>query len=453
MSPPRTPGLQPQAAGNVPIGSYVVKVASRCNLNCNYCYVYNKGDDSFRSQPPVMDRATVSALLSRVLTYNQEQKLRRVMFVFHGGEPLLAGEEFFRYFVREAAAVFRGRVKPSYSMQTNGTLLNQDWYALFRELKISFGVSLDGPPEVNDRSRVTHSGAGSYSQVRRALEPALTDARLRRLFDGILTVIDLRADPIETYRHWREIGISRCDFLLPDGTHDNPPSGMSGTETPYAEWLIRVFDEWFERQDTKLSIRIFENIISLLFDPQGGMDSLGGVKNGLLVIETDGGIEPVDVLKICGPAFTKLGLNVHRNEIRDAYSSNLVQLYQQGEAKVCETCSACPALAVCGGGYLPHRYSRLNGFSNPSVYCQDLMRLITHIRSRVLATNPAKLRRKLAMHPFAYEDLRRTRRRVVEPSLPNGIWAGGTASPLKIWGGRRESNPQPSEPQSDALPS
>jgi len=72
------------------------------------------------------------------------------------------------------------------------------------------------------------------------------------------------------------------------------------------------------------------------------MDSLGGVKNGLLVIETDGGIEPVDVLKICGPAFTKLGLSVHRNEIRDAYASNIVQLYQQGWARACDTCLACP---------------------------------------------------------------------------------------------------------------
>jgi uncharacterized protein len=453
LSPPRILGPSPQAASNVPIVSYIVKVASRCNLNCSYCYVYNKGDDSYLSQPRVMDRATVSALLSRILTYSQEQNLRQVMFVFHGGEPLLAGREFFRYFVREAAAVFKDRVKPGYSMQTNGTLLDKDWFALFRELKITFGVSLDGPPEVNDRSRVTHSGAGSYSQVRSALQPVLRDSRLRRLFDGILTVIDLQADPVEIYRHWREIGISRCDFLLPDGTHDNPPSGISVSGTPYADWLIRLFDEWFERQDTKLSIRIFENIITLLFNPHGGMDSLGGVKNGLLVIETDGGIEPVDVLKICGPAFTKLGLSVHRNEIRDAYSSNMVQLYQQGGAGVCDTCLACPALAVCGGGYLPHRYSRLNGFSNPSVYCQDLMKLITHVRSRVLETLPAKLRKKLAMHPLAYEDLRRTSERVVNRGLLNGIGAEGTANPLKIWGGRRESNPQPSEPQSDALPS
>ena len=407
MSPPgRATGKPPAESANVPIVSYVLKVASRCNLNCTYCYVYNKGDESYRGQPSRMDSATVSALLTRIFAHCQEEKLRRVIFVFHGGEPLLAGKEFFRDFVRKATAIFEGRVQASYSIQTNGTLLTEDWFALFQELNISFGVSLDGPAGTNDRNRVTHSGEGSYSQVRHALQPVFTDRRLRNLFDGILTVIDLEADPVEIYRHWRDIGISRCDFLLPDGTHDNPPPGMEGggARTPYADWLIRIFDEWFENEDTSLSIRIFENIISLLFDPDSGIDCLGGGKNGLLVIETDGGIEPLDVLKICGPSFTKLGLNVHRNELREAYSSELVQLYQQGAARVCDTCLACPALAVCGGGYLPHRYSRLNGFSNPSVYCQDLLKLITHVRARVLATIPSRIRNKLGMYPFSYED-------------------------------------------------
>ncbi len=396
-----------QNSSKVPIASYVLKVASRCNLNCSYCYVYHKGDESYRTQPHRMSDATVAALLSGVSEYCREERLRHAAFIFHGGEPLLAGQPFFRNFVREADAIFKkGRVQPSYMLQTNGTLLTKEWLTLFLELQISFGVSLDGPAEVNDRNRVDHRGAGSYAQVERALQLVLSDSRLRRLFDGILTVIDLAADPLTLYHHWRDMGIQRCDFLLPDGTHDNPPSGMIGADslTPYADWLIKIFDQWFESEDTKLSIRIFENIISLLFDPESGIDSLGGGKNGLLVIETDGGIEPVDVLKICGPSFTKLGLNVHRNKIGEVYSSPLVQLYQQGAAKVCDTCMTCPALKVCGGGYLPHRYSHKSGFSNPSVYCRDLLKLITHIRSRVLATIPAKTRKKLGMLPLSYEE-------------------------------------------------
>lgn len=395
-----------EPAAKVPIATYVLKVASRCNLNCRYCYVYNKGDESYRTQPYQMRPETVSALLSRVASYCLEANLREVAFIFHGGEPLLAGKDFFRQFVAETTAILGSRVTPTYALETNGTLLTSEWLDLFRELDIGFGISLDGPAAINDRNRVNHAGAGSYSQVRRALDAVLADRRLDQLFGGVLTVIDLAAEPLELYHHWREIGIRRCDFLLPDGTYDNRPPGLSpdGQQTPYADWLIEIFDEWFENEDTGLSIRIFENMINLLFDPEAGNEALGGRQNGLLVIESDGGMEPVDALKVCGPAFTKLGLNVSRNEIRDVYSADLVQLYQQGAARLCSTCRACPVVAVCGGGYLPHRYSLRSGFANPSVYCRDLMKLITYVRGRVLATIPQKTRQKLRMRPLSYED-------------------------------------------------
>jgi uncharacterized protein len=392
---------------DVPIDSYIVKVASRCNLDCTYCYVYNKGDESFRRQPFRMKPATVSALLSRVATHCAERKLKTVSFIFHGGEPLLAGMDFFRGFVAEAAATLGARTKPLFSLETNGTLLTREWLDLFVELQIAFGVSLDGPPEMHDRNRVDHAGAGSYARVRRALDLVQADRRVDRLFGGVLTVIDLETNPLAVYRHLREIGVRRCDFLLPDGTHDNRPAGLppGGDATPYADWLIAIFDEWFQNEDTTLSIRILQDVIKLLFARDQGTDALGGGRNGVLVIETDGGIEPVDVLKICGDSFTKLGLNVATHEIRDAYGSDLVQLYQQGAARLCRACRACPIVAVCGGGYLPHRYARASGFDNPSVFCRDLVKLITHVRTAVLATIPQKLLRKLGMQPLSYDEV------------------------------------------------
>jgi uncharacterized protein len=403
VSDPENHSVNP---ARVPVDTYLLKVASRCNLNCRYCYVYNMGDESYRSQPSRMAAETVSALLSRVATYCVDENLHQVTFIFHGGEPLLAGEEFLRGFVAKATAILGSDVIPTYALQTNGTLITTEWLDLFRELGIRFGISLDGTQTIHDANRVYHSGAGSYLDVRKVIDIVLADRRLKDLFCGVLTVINLAADPQDLYHHYRDLGLRWCDFLLPDGTYDKPPPGLlfDGSETPYADWLIAIFDEWFENEDTSLTIRIFEHIIKLLFAPRRGNDALGGGRNGLLVIETDGGLEPVDVLKICGPAFTKLGLNVHRNEIRDACSVELVQLYQKGAAGLCETCQACPVVSVCGGGYLPHRYSSLNGFTNPSVYCRDLMKLITHVRNRVLATIPRKTRRKLGLQPVSYEE-------------------------------------------------
>jgi uncharacterized protein len=396
----------PGTSARVPINTYLLKVASRCNLNCTYCYVYNMGDESYRSQPYRMSSETVSTLLSRVAIYCSEQGIHEITFIFHGGEPLLAGKDFFHAFVAKATAVLGDEITPTYALQTNGTQVTTEWLDLFHKLDIHFGISLDGPPSTNDSNRVTHAGAGSYLRVRQAIDAVLADRRLDNLFGGVLTVINLAADPISIYHHYREIGLRRCDFLLPDGTHDHPPPGLScdGSATPYADWLIAIFDEWFRNEDTALSIRIFEDIIKLLFGPGFGNDALGGGPNGTLVIETDGGIELIDVLKICGPGFTKLGLNIERNAIRDACSAELMQLYQQGASGLCERCQACPVVAVCGGGYLPHRYSSISDFANPSVYCRDLMKLITHIRGRVLATIPNEIQQKLKMRPLSYED-------------------------------------------------
>ena len=371
--------------------------------------MYNMGDESYGSQPHRMASQTVSALLMRVASHCSEENLRTVTFIFHGGEPLLAGAGFFRSFVRTASAILGTGITAAYALQTNGTLVTTDWLDLFAELKIGFGISLDGPIAVHDANRVTRGGGGSYVQVRRAIDMVLADPRMADLFGGVLTVINLAADPIELYHHYRAIGLRRCDFLLPDGTYDHPPPGLSVDKpetTPYADWLIAIFDEWFANEDTSLSIRIFEDIIRLLFSPGFGNDALGGGQNGALVIETDGGIEPIDVLKICGEAFTKLGLNVRRDEIRDACAVELVQLYQKGAAILCDTCRTCPVVAICGGGYLPHRYSSLSGFANVSVYCHDLMKLIIHVRNQVLNSVPAETREKLGVKALSYDEAR-----------------------------------------------
>jgi uncharacterized protein len=368
--------------------------------------MYNKGDESYTSQPRRMSEGTVRALLARVRNHCLAHDLPGAIFSFHGGEPLLAGQDFFRRFVAHAAVILGESITPTYVLETNGTLLTREWLDLFCELNIGFGISLDGPPATHDHRRVNHAGVGSYRDVRRAIDLVLGDRRCDELFGGVLSVIDLASDPKENYRHICEIGIPACDFLLPDGTHDNPPPALTldAQQTPYADWLIAIFDEWFDSQNTSLSIRLFESIITLLFDPSAGNDSIGGGRNSLLVIETDGGIEPVDVLKICGPSFTKIGLNVARNEIDDVYGVELANLYLQGGGAACATCHACPVFPVCGGGYLPHRYASGNGFDNPSVYCHDLMKLITHIRDRVLATIPAETRCKLGLAPLSYAD-------------------------------------------------
>ena len=390
------------ASSFILIPDFIFKVASRCNLNCAYCYMYNKGDLSYLQQPKVMPVAVVDAAIERIRAYSSASGTRRVSMILHGGEPLLAGQTFFHRFVEKANSELLPDIQPVFNMQTNGTLLDQSWLDLLRELDIRLGISLDGPERINDANRVDHRGQGSYARVRRAIDLVLADSRVDDLFDGMLSVINLDADPLEIYDLYRCLRIRSADFLLPDGNYYNPPAGLiaGSMDTPYADWLIRLFNKWFSDDDPTLRIRIFEDIIGLIFGLPIGMDDLGSGGNGAIVIESDGTIEPVDFLKICGDRFTKTDLNVADSDIADAYQSELIRISLADGSMLCKKCQQCPVKAVCGGGYLPHRYSVVNGFDNPSVYCHNLMKLIIYIQQKVVDALPVTLRHKLNIGPL-----------------------------------------------------
>ncbi len=385
-----------------PITSYVLKIASRCNLNCKYCYVYNLTDKTYLNQPAVMSDEVVNSTIQKARNHCISNNLTTVEFIFHGGEPLLVGQEFLRRFTEQAKKVLLPEIQPHFSIQTNGTLLTTEWLHLLNELNISYGISLDGTPEVNDANRVDHQGKGSYHRVKAALDLIHSDPQFEPRMNGILSVINIHSDPIEIYRHFRSLGLRSIDLRLPDATHDIPPPGVdvNGTNTPYADWLIPIFDEWFAQSEAEFNVRLFQYIIGLIFGSQKSTVDVGAISSNFAVIETDGGIEPSGALKACYEGITKVGLNVLTNEVDEIFDIPVVALFSAAESELPDTCKQCPIVSVCGGGKPPHRYSADNGFNNPSVYCRDLMKLIVHIQEKVVAELPQELRQQLTLAPL-----------------------------------------------------
>lgn len=368
----------------VPFHLFLIKVASRCNLNCTYCHMYNLADKSYVTQPRVMPDDVVAAAIERIRSHAQRHNLREITLVLHGGEPLLAGPAFFQRFSDRVRERLDPVCQTHLSMQTNATLITRQWLDRLSSLGFTFGVSCDGTRAAHDQNRVDHGGRGSYDQVVRTLQLINSDPRYSSLLEGTLTVINVDSDPIEVYESLLSMRPKVIDFLFPDGTYDNPPPALNaGVSTPYADWLIQIFDRWFARSDAAVNIRLFTNIISMALGGEISTDYIGSREFGILVIETDGGIEPASALKACGEGFTKLGLNVKQNELDDAYDCELIQIYANGAAQLSSACKRCPIVTVCGGGYLPHRYSSVNRFDNPSIYCQDLIKLINHILMRL----------------------------------------------------------------------
>ncbi|AUX40458.1 radical SAM protein [Sorangium cellulosum] len=373
----------------VPISTYVVKVVSRCNLNCSYCYMYNLADRTYMSQPAVMREDVTAALSKRVVAHAARHDIPSVHVILHGGEPLLLGKRRFRAWVEQVrGALEEGGVPSHFSVQSNGVLIDDGWIDLLADLSVNVGLSIDGPKRFHDRHRVDHQGGGSFDDVVAAIRRLQAHPRGPRIFANVLAVINTDIPPREMFALWQFLDVPGMDLLLPHATHENrPPTGAMS----YGDWMVELFDLWFEQNRPDRRVRFFENILRLLFGHPMSTDNIGGRPSGAVVVETDGGIESIDAFKCCEHGLTKLGLNVLRNELDDARRSPIIRAMQDGVTALCATCQACDLRDVCGGGYMPHRFSRERRFDNPSVYCEDLQKLIRHIRQRVIESLPREL--------------------------------------------------------------
>lgn len=365
-----------------PFRDFVLKVHQRCNLACDYCYVYTMVDQSWRDRPAIMSPETWCAAASRIAEHAATHRLPDVRVILHGGEPLLAGAQRLSRLVADFRAAMPPGCHLRIGLQTNGVLLNESTLRTLHELSVAVGVSLDGPPEHNDRHRRRPDGGGSSAAVDRALS-LLSNARYRDSFAGLLCTVDPTTDPIATYEALLRHAPPVIDFLLPHANWSSPPRRPPGTETPYGDWLIATFDRWYEAPAKETDIRIFSDVINLLFGGGSRSEQVGMSVVSLVVIESNGDIEQVDSLKSTYEGACATGRNVMTDPLDSALEDPGVIARQIGRAALSDACLACPVHRICGGGHYAHRYRAGDGFRNPSVYCADLRRLIDHIRARV----------------------------------------------------------------------
>lgn len=357
-----------------PLGTFILKVVNRCNIDCDYCYVFNGPDQSWRALPARMDLDTVQAAASRINEHVTAHRLDRVDAVLHGGEPLLAGRQHLGALLGALRATIGVRL--DIQIQSNGVLVDQQWLDVFEEFHVRVGVSLDGPPEANSRHRLTQRGSPT-------VETAVRGIQLLRsrpgLFAGILAVVDIRNDPVDTYRYLAALGPPVIDFNLPHATHDRPPLRLLAGTPEYGQWLSSIYDAWTSAPAFTHTIRMFEDIVALTLGARGSVESLGLTPSNIIVVESDGSIEDVDTLKSVRSGATRLDLNVFEHSFDEAAKHPAIRRRLLGAALLAEQCQQCSLVSVCGGGYLPHRFSTAQGYRNPSVYCHDLMHLIKHI--------------------------------------------------------------------------
>lgn len=372
-----------------PFRQFIVKLHSRCNLACDYCYVYTKADQRWRGRPRTMSPAVARHTADRVAEHVRVHHLTDVEVIIHGGEPLLAGTTAIEHLVTTMRSTVPATVRAT--VQTNATLLDRAFLDLFLDLEIGVGVSLDGGEAANDRHRVRPDGTGSYRQVHTALRRLQSD-RYRGIYRGLLCTVDIENDPVKTYEDLLDFEPPVLDLLLPHGNWMAPPAGVRPGTVRYAEWLIAVFNRWYSAPSRETGIRLFEEIINALLGGHSRLEGVGLAPPAMIVVETDGAIEQSDILASVFEGAAATGLHVSRDSFDSAARLPEFQESSAGPAALSATCRACELRTVCGGGLRAHRYRAVNGFDNPSVYCADLFALITAIR-RTLVDDIAVVRR------------------------------------------------------------
>lgn len=263
-------------------------------------------------------------------------------------------------------------------------LLDETYLDLFARLGILIGVSLDGGQAVHDRNRVFPNGHGSFTAVARGLR-LLNEPQYRSVYSGMLCTVNIENDPLDVYQSLMEFEPPHMDLLLPHGNWNSPPPNWptDPEDTPYANWLIPIFDAWYRTKPQRTSIRLFESLIDLLLGGPTRSEAVGLGPDGLVVIECDGSIEQTDVLKTTVEGGSATGLHLQTATLDEVNAHPVFRTRHAGLAGLSAMCQACPIVRVCGGGLYAHRFRSDNGFDNPSVYCRNLATLIEHIQRRI----------------------------------------------------------------------
>lgn len=354
-----------------PISQLLLKVASRCNIDCTYCYWFR--DPSVYEKPKRMGAAVTKQFLLRLEEHLARHSLDDFLLILHGGEPLLWGIGNVNALAEDCRGISERTGTPiNLAVTTNGLLIDEGWLNCFVTNEISVALSIDGPAYIHDANRRSFKGEGTHAGVMRAVDLL----RSRDISVNVLSVCNPDFSPKEFFDFFAEAGIERYDIMFPDATHDDQPETI-------AAFYKQLFDLWLEanREKPAANIRTVVDMVMALLGGDSPTEGFGYRPMELCTVMTDGTIEAHDVLRIAGRGVTLTTFNVFDNAIEEVKGDARWKAAREASLDLCVTCRKCKYVKICGGGYLPHRFSQENGYNNPSAYCGDLYAIYSHIET------------------------------------------------------------------------
>lgn len=359
-------------------------VSEDCNLACDYCYY-----SSCQGRPGHAIQRIDDDVLDTFIRQWMGQSQGVASFAWQGGEPLLAGKPFFEQVVRLQAAYAPPRTVISNALQTNGTLLDAEWAAFFKQYAFLIGVSLDGPQPIHDKHRVTGSGAGSYQAVMRGID----HLRQAGVDYNILTVIheDNVGEAAALMDFFAAERFTHVQFIpCMDFRSQNVDAPGIYTITPeqYGQFLCEAFDKWYNGGEPLFSVRMFDNVLQAELGLEPEMCTHRESCPSALVLEPNGDAYPCDFFL---HDRYRLG-NVGTGRLASLSRHPSWQQFHQMKKEVPDACRACEYWRYCHGGCPRNRIDRDGLWEGHTDYFCESYRMLYAYAGERIATLGRKIR-------------------------------------------------------------
>ncbi len=360
---------------------------SRCNLACKYCYYLEKAKLYADSPTEVMSDELLEKFISE---YIAAQTMPQVLFTWHGGETLMRPLSFYRKVVELQRKHARGHVIDN-CIQTNGTLLTDEWCEFFRQEGWLVGVSLDGPQEFHDEYRRNKGGRPSFRQVMHGVD-LLNKHGVE--WNALAVVNDFNADyPLDFYHFFKEIGCHYLQFtpiverIEPhadgrmlasvDESGEGGLAEFSVTPEQWGNFLCTLFDEWVRNDVGETFVQLFDSTLANWMGQQPGICTLAKTCGHAGAIEWNGDVYACDHFVF--PAY-KLG-NIRTDSLVGMmYSERQRDFGQAKQTSLPRQCKECRYLFACNGECPKNRFCRTaDGEPGLNYLCKGYHQFFAHV--------------------------------------------------------------------------
>lgn len=349
----------------------VIKPTHICNLNCDYCF-----NDDIRQ--PIMNSLVLEKTIKETFLYAKNKTgFSGAEFVWHGGEPLIAGLKYFKHAIALQKEFSEG-FSFSNSIQTNGLLLNQEWVNFFHKNEFSVSLSLDGPPDIHNQYRKDHSGRGSFNKVMNAIKLL----RSSDIEPGVVLVATqaLKGQGKTVYKFFVENSLRfQIVALTKSGSARDVYEKMALSQADYAELWIEMFDAWFDSNPGYVRCQEFEGRLSAVLS-----GNPSGCEGLAICADTNISTDPIGDVYSCATFSGTTALSYG-----NILNSNLEKLMNTDTAvhfrsrKVDPQCSACRWQHICHGGCMSRAYKIFDTIDVRDSGCEALWKTWDHIAERI----------------------------------------------------------------------